>query len=298
MSKQPNSFLPEEYLRRKADSRSLIINLALFGAVLSVTIGAFVVSNRQWNQVRAQRGEIDAQWETEKLKIDQLKLMEAQKADLLYKASVTAALLERVPRSILMAELINRMPDNVTITQLDMVSKRIVEQIKADAAKAQEGKSLVSKLAGPKDDSKAEAVKARPPRLEFSLKIEGTALSDTEVADYQAALKNCPLLDRVDLVSTEEAQMTEVPMRKFRLEAQIKQDADAASMQPVRAEKLRSKLDDITQRQKETQGTMWSGIFGKARKATLTESNPSKTADGGLAPAPSMPAEATVPTNP
>jgi Tfp pilus assembly protein PilN len=269
MSKQPNSFLPEEYLRRKADSRSLIVNLVLFGGVLTVTIGAFVVSNRQWNQVRAQRAEIDAQWKAEELKIEQLKVMEAQKAALLQRASVTAALLERVPRSILMAELINRMPENVTITQLDMTSKRIVEKV--DPAKADEGKSLVSKLASVKDDSKAATVKPKPPRLEFSLKIEGTALSDTEVADYQAALKNCTLLDRVDLLSTEESVMSDVPMRKFRLEAQIKQDADAASMQPVKAEKVRNALESVVQRQDKDKKPLSSGIFGKSHKPGISE---------------------------
>jgi Tfp pilus assembly protein PilN len=252
-----------------------------------VTIGAFVVSNRQWNQVRAQRAEIDGQWKAEELKIEQLKVMEAQKAALLQRASVTAALLERVPRSILMAELINRMPDNVTITQLDMISKRVVEKV--DPAKADEGKSLVSKLAGPKDESKAAPVKPKPARLEFSLKIEGTALSDTEVADYQAALKGCPLLDRVDLVSTEEANMTDVPMRKFRLEAQIKQDADAASMQPVKAEKVRNALESVAQREKgEKSPALWSGIFGKAHKPTLN--------DHDLKPGVTPSEQATVPT--
>lgn len=289
MTKQQSSFLPEEYLRRKADSRSLIINLVLFGAVLSVTIGAFVVSNRRWNEVRAQRAEIDLQWKNEELKIEQLKVMESQKAALLQRASVTAALLERVPRSILMAELINRMPDNVTITQLDMTSKRIIEQVKPDA-KGDASKSLVSKLAGPKDESKAEAVKIKPPRLEFSLKIEGTSLSDTEVADYQAALKSCPLLDRVDLVSTEEVTLSDTPMRKFRLEAQIRADADAATMQPVKAERVRDAMDSLAKRKQDGKGTMWSGIFGKARKSTLTPSGegdqPSKTDSG----------QATVPT--
>lgn len=290
MSKLTNSFLPEEYLRRKADSRSLIINLALFGCVLTATIGAFVVSNRQWNQVRAQRAEIDAQWKAEELKIEQLKVMEDQKAALLQRASVTAALLERVPRSILMAELVNRMPENVTITHLDMISKRIVEQTKPDAAKAEEGKSLVGKLAGGKDESKAAVVKPRPPRLEFSLKIEGAALTDTEVADYQAALKNCPLLDRVDLVSTEEMAMSDVPMRKFRLEAQIKADADAASMQPVRADKMRSTLDSAAMKQNE-RGAMWSGIFGKARSPGVKPSEGSKPDDAKSE-------QATVPSNP
>jgi hypothetical protein len=192
-----------------------------------------------------------------------------------------------------MAELINRMPENVTITQLDMTSKRIVESVKPDAAKAEEGKSLIGKLAGPKDESKADAVKVKPPRLEFSLKIEGTSLSDTEVADYQAALKNCPLLDRVDLVSTEEVAMSDVPMRKFRLEAQIRADADTASMQPTRAEKVRNAMESVAQRQKDGKdGAMWSGIFGKARKPTLTESK----ADGAQRSAPAMPEQATVPT--
>ncbi|MBY0308501.1 MAG: PilN domain-containing protein [Phycisphaerales bacterium] len=266
MSKHPTSFLPEEYLRRKADARSLIVNLILFGGVLTVTIGAFVVSNRRWNQVRAQRAEIDAQWKAEEMKIEQLKIMEAQKDALLQRAGVTAALLERVPRSILMAELINRMPDNVTITQLDMTSKRIVEQPKTD--KQDDGKSLLNKLAG-KDDSKAQPVKPKPPRLEFSLKIEGSALSDTEVADYQAALKQCPLLDRVDLVSTEETIMGDSAMRKFRLEAAIRQEADAAAIQPARAEKVRRAMESVESRNKTEKAGLWSGIFGKAPKATL-----------------------------
>lgn len=290
MSNNTNSFLPEEYLRRKADSRSLIVNLVLFGGVLCVTIGAFVVSNRQWNEVRAERAVIDEQWKNEELKIEQFRVMEAQKAALLQRASVTAALLERVPRSILMAELINRMPQNVTITQLDMNSKRIVQQASPDAKKAEEGKSLVGKLAGPKDDTKAAPVMPKPPRLEFNIRIEGTALSDTEVADYQAALKSCALLDRVDLVSTEELTMSDIPMRKFRLEAQIRADADAAGMQAVRAQRVRDAMDNVAARQKDDAVSVWSGIFGKARKPELT---PAKSKDQ-----PKPAEQATVPTNP
>ena len=52
MTNPQASFLPEDYLRRKADSRALIINLLLFGGMLTVVVGAFVVTNREDQKVR------------------------------------------------------------------------------------------------------------------------------------------------------------------------------------------------------------------------------------------------------
>ena len=234
-----SSFLPQDYIRHKAESRSLIINLLLFGAMLTIVVGAFVVTNREESQVRAVRAQIDEQYKTEEIKVEQLRVLEAQKKNLMGRAEITASLLERVPRSFLMAELINRMPVNVTLTKIDLTSKRVIDVVKAPEAGA--AHTLAQKVGLSKADPASAPPVPRPPRLEFSLVLEGLAMDDTEVADFQAALRQCPLLEHVDLQGTNEAP-GEVAMRKFKLEADIRCDADVVSITPMKSERLRDSL--------------------------------------------------------
>jgi Tfp pilus assembly protein PilN len=229
MSKALNaSFLPQDYLRRKVESRSLIINLVLFAGMITAVGGAFIVTNRQWAQVRATEAAVNAEYEAEAAKIDQLKTLDKQKQELMYRAEVTSALVERVLRSILISELVNRMPPSATLTDVVMESVRAADApVKTVEIQPQ---SLTGK---PADAAAKEPPKPKPPRLDFKLAITGLAGTDTDVADFQAALQNCPLLDRVDLISTQAHLDGELALRKFRIEAVIKQGADTATIQPI-----------------------------------------------------------------
>ncbi|MFN7021343.1 MAG: hypothetical protein ACK4WH_08470, partial [Phycisphaerales bacterium] len=55
-----SSFLPEDYLRRKSERRSIVISLSLFAIVVMGIVGAFFVTHRQWNTVRQRQQEINA----------------------------------------------------------------------------------------------------------------------------------------------------------------------------------------------------------------------------------------------
>jgi Tfp pilus assembly protein PilN len=230
MKKSTTSFLPEDYLRRKRENKGLIVNLALFAVMIGLVGSAFVVSNRQWSSVKAEHATAVAEYSAEAVKIDQLKAMEAKRQELLYRAEVTTALIERVPRSILMAEIVNRMPKGTTLTDLVMESTRVAPPAPKKTEEAS-SKSLTGGGAS-KDEVKA-VVRPVPPTLEFRLTIAGLAASDTDVADFQTALKDCVLLDRVELASTMEHQDGERSMRKFRIEASIRADADTSAMQPL-----------------------------------------------------------------
>src|SRR5215813_10519693 len=105
------SFLPEDYLLRKKERRSNMISLSLFCIVMFGVIAAFFVTSRQWNDVKTRQAKINTEYTAESKKIDQLNVLEAQKREMMEKAEITAALIERVPRSILLAEIINRMPE-------------------------------------------------------------------------------------------------------------------------------------------------------------------------------------------
>src|SRR6185436_1057254 len=121
---QGSSFLPQDYVARKAEMRANLICLGLFGVVMFCVVAAFFVTNRQWLQVRRNQQAITTQYTQEAIKIEQLKQLEKQKNEMMEKAEITTALIEHVPRSILLAELITRMPDDITLLELTLVSKR------------------------------------------------------------------------------------------------------------------------------------------------------------------------------
>ena len=66
------SFLPEDYLRRTSERRSILISLGLFAVVAMGVVGAFFVTHRQWNSVRERQHEINREYATETQKIEQL----------------------------------------------------------------------------------------------------------------------------------------------------------------------------------------------------------------------------------
>src|SRR3954469_13856228 len=118
------SFLPQEYVERKAELRANLLCLGLFGVVMFGVVGAFFVTNRQWLKVKQSREAIASQYAQEAARIEQLKLLERQKAEIVQKAEVSTALIERVRRSVLLSELANRKPDDVTLLEVQLTGKR------------------------------------------------------------------------------------------------------------------------------------------------------------------------------
>jgi len=239
------SFLPEDYIEKKAENRNLAIAVFLFVVVTLSVVGAFFVTNRQWSTVKQRQEEINQEYATETKKIEQLKVLEAQKQEMLEKAEVTTALIEKVPRSILLAEMINRMPQNLTLTELNLKSKRQVEpkaaKGKPEPAKGNQTRSLASARPGAKGAKEAEKPappKPQAPRFEFRLEILGLAGADEEVADYHRALSDCPLLDKVEILYSGDVKIEDVSMRKFRIEASLRNNADARHIEPLQVPRL------------------------------------------------------------
>ncbi len=119
------SFLPEDYLAQKAERRTNLICLTLFVVVMIAVFGAFLVTNRQWTHVKRSQEAINARYREVAKQIEALTELETQREQMLEKAELAAALVERVPRSILLAELINRMPDRMALTKFELASEQI-----------------------------------------------------------------------------------------------------------------------------------------------------------------------------
>lgn len=227
------SFLPSDYVKERGEARANILCLTLFGAVMFTVIAAFFVTNRQWLTVRQEQRTINVEYTAEAQKIEQLKLLESQKAQMLEKAEITTALLERVPRSVLLAELIMRMPREVTLLDLALEGKRVSEPVHQGSSSPgtlTRGRGGASTPAP--EPPKAEA-RVTVPKIQQTLKLQGVARQNKDIADYLASLKQCLLLENVELTYIKSRKINDVELREFEFTASLRPDADARSIEPV-----------------------------------------------------------------
>jgi len=242
------SFLPEDYVAGKAEMRANVLSLILFGVVMFAVVGAFFVTNRRWLGVRQEQQQINTEYSAEAKKIEQLKRLEAQKATMIRKAEVTTALLERVPRSVLLAELITRMPSGITLLELELKSERIKPPRKSHGkgAKGKKKTSTTRKTrvrrvgggsaspqgvtTGPEDPDLVA-----PPRLRFTLTLKGVAKENRQVTDWLTALKEVDLIQDVELRLIEQTKIGEHHLRRFEIGAALRPDADARNIAPAKS---------------------------------------------------------------
>ncbi len=243
-SKMPDSsFLPEDYLQQKAERRTVFLMLVLCVLVFSGVIAAFFVTNQQWNDVRYYTKQINIRYQASASAIEQLKSVEDQKATLIEKAELTTALLERVPKSILFAEVINRMPKRMTLLEVELVSQRLDKPVNVRQkreATTEKGKSMVSKSSRSTKSKKGgdEEARVMAPRFETRITLVGVAPGHGEVAKFVSELQKCDLLSSVELRFSEVTMIKDHEVNKFRLEATIPTDADARRMEVLETPRM------------------------------------------------------------
>lgn len=221
-------FLPTDYVERKTESRFYALTLALFFTVMLAVVGAFLVTNQRWSSVRSDQRAINAQYEQAALKLEQLKSLEAQRTQMLDKARITTALLEPVPRSVLLAEMVTALPRGVTLLEVKLQSKRIrVAPAAAPDPKAKPAASRSLSKPGVAAPTKpTEPPKVEPPRFEYSLTIVGVASDNNQVADYLRLLQQSPLLTSVELLYIAQTTLDTLDLRRFEIVARLRDDAD------------------------------------------------------------------------
>jgi len=244
MAKDNMSFLPEDYIERRVEMRTNIICLSLFGVVLAAVLGAYFVTSSQRSEVLERQREINAAFTEAAQRIGQLDELQKQKMALMRKARVTATLIEPVPRSNLLAELINRMPASLALNEFELTSKQVVVST-APVKPTGSAMSAAKKAAGEEaDQPQAPDV----PTYHVELSLIGTAPTDIQVAQYMASLARCALLTEVDLVYSEETRIDDASFRKFRIDMVLDPDADVRQIEPLIVERnQRNPMDGSAQ---------------------------------------------------
>jgi hypothetical protein len=232
------SFLPDDYLELKAQQRTNAICAVLF-ALLVVGIGtAFHFTEKQMKVVENEYAEVTAQYVKESKPIEQFRKMQDQQRKMEAQAALSASLLEKVPRSYLLAELTNSMPPSVSLIDFTMSSaSRVVIPNPAQAKTMYEQK---------KAEIEAEKIKAaavgQPRLFDVTMKLTGIADNDVQVAQFMNNLARSRLLRDVNMVVSDEYQPTakDDKLRKFVIEMTLNPEAEVK-----RTDKKYAKLVDV-----------------------------------------------------
>ena len=221
------SFLPDDYLERKARRRAIILCGVLSVIVVAGIGGAFSVTERSMHEVEQRHDSIVRNYTEAAKRIEQVKQMHDQQRKIVQHAQLAASLVEKIPRSNLLAALTNDLPTGVSLLDFSLEShQRVVA--------APTGTAFEQRKAALDAQRTTEAGAVDVPKEDVPLKLTGVAETDVQVAQYMSKLNACPLLRDVNLVISESFKQNKETMRRFQIEMMLNpnaevQDADKAN---------------------------------------------------------------------
>jgi Tfp pilus assembly protein PilN len=233
------SFLPDDYLKRKAQRRANAICAVLFLVIMLAIGSAFTYSERSLKNVEKMHADVEQQYAVAAKKLEQVQEMQNKQRMMAQQAELAATLLEKVPRSFVLAELTNNLPAGVSLLDFTMESKKKTAPRVPEPTKI----SVIEKrkpAAAKSDTPAAPEVKV----YDVFMKITGVAENDVQVAQYIARLNRSKLLKDVNLVISDQYEQDKVQMRKFTIEMMLDPNAE---VQPQRETKVAAvELSDST----------------------------------------------------
>lgn len=240
------SFLPEDYLEKRAQRRTNFFSLTLFVIVMAGVVGAFYVTDQQRRDVRKMQQTVNEQFEVAARQLDQFEKLQAQREQMVRKAQVTGTLLERVPRSVLLAELINSMPPNLSLLDLKVDTKVITRAPRPTTAMER------AKL---NNDAKNAKPEFQAPETQVDITLTGVAPTDVQVAQFMSTLGSNDMFAEQHLGFSEETTIQKQNMRKFRVEIQLSPDMDVNKHKPklVKRDEIPNPMSDTMELSLENQ---------------------------------------------
>ena len=217
------SFLPDDYLERKARRRTNAICAVLFFVVISAIGGAFTVTEKSMREIEQQHADVTQQYTDAAKRIVQVQQMQEKQRTMAHQAELTASLLEKMPRSFILAEITNDIPKGVSLLDFNLSSTVVNRSAPAPKSAFELRQSQVSGV------PQVAGITAAQPRLyDVLMKISGVAKTDVQVAAFIAKLNSSSKFQDVNLIFTDEFKGNEVEgekLRKFEIELKLNPDA-------------------------------------------------------------------------
>lgn len=225
------SFLPMDYVARKSEARANILVLSMFALVMAGVIGAFFLLVRSTRSLNDRESVVAAASAAEAAKLEQVRSLMSQRAQLMEKAEITAALVEKIPRWAMLGDIVLRMPKDMRLEQMSLKGKRMEPPPPPQppgGKPAPQVKTLTGAQAAKPADSQPK--KVSPPKFEYTLTLTGAADKNNDVADFLTALKASPILQSVELQYIKESKEKEQVFRKFEINAVLTRTPDTEAI--------------------------------------------------------------------
>ena len=221
------SFLPEDYLEKKRQQRTNFICAALFVIIMSGVAVTFTVTERSLRAVEQDHQETAKKHAEAANLIEQERQLREKQLKMNNQANLTASLLEKVPRSVLLAELTNAKPAGVSFLELTLDSKvRSGAGAAANAPKSQFELKRAAMEAANGTGAKSTADIPQAKLYDVTIKVTGVADNDSQVAQFMASLNKSKLVRDVNLLISDEFVVNDSKMRKFQVDMTIDPNAE------------------------------------------------------------------------
>jgi len=220
-------FLPEDYVEKKAQQRANVICLCLFLVVLAAVGCGFAITEKRQGQIDGRVEDVNQQMRKASESLKQLDVLEGKRNEMMKKASISASLMEPVPRSLLLATTTNDLPAGVSLTEFKLVSKNVKSQANAGRSRSTRSRNKKSRRdTGTKGKEDKQTIE--PVKWETTIEIIGISPTNKEVAGLIGNLNKSMLFAEVNLIYTEEHEVQEETVRKFKLEVIMDPEARAS----------------------------------------------------------------------
>lgn len=224
------SFLPEDYQRQRQRRRTNLVCLGLFTVVMGGIVAAFAVTDRQRGEVRRQLEAVDADYQDAARRLEQLDELEQRKQQILHKANITSVLIERVPRSLILAEIINRMPSAVSLVEMRMETRAARQAPPIARSALDSAKAL-------KEQGKSAPVEPQLPQIkptEVTIQLTGLAYTDVQVAHFMTQLGRSPMFNDLNLSFSQETIVGRMTLRRFSVDMKLNQEVNLRGIELLR----------------------------------------------------------------
>ncbi len=219
------SFLPDDYLARKAIRRTNVIFAVLFLMTVSASAAAFTYAKKGVKEARATNALARVDKAQAARPIEQFQKLQEKQRTMAMQAELTSSLIEKVPRSFLLAEMTNSLPTGVSLVDLVLESKKRSTAAPAAPKTTFEVKSAASGAAG-KVAANAANAQVQPVVYDVTMKVTGVASNDVQVAQFITKLNASRLLRDVNLLISDEFKSGDDKLRKFQIEMTLNASAE------------------------------------------------------------------------
>ncbi|MDP7005612.1 MAG: PilN domain-containing protein [Phycisphaerales bacterium] len=123
-----DDFMPQSWHNQRADRRVIRIGVILVAVVSIATAAAFATTLTGWRSILKDMGSVNAHWDEAKTRVNSYVHVQKEIKDAIEEVNVIEQLTDGIPRSILLWELTQQLPEQTYLEDVRLETRRLVTE--------------------------------------------------------------------------------------------------------------------------------------------------------------------------